>query len=305
MRCSLFDYGIIGDPDSALVDLILGKNPRHITGVVYRYKGGLVVNQGKRFRGSEYIPSDYSLWQGEQPKTANVYQARTLYPDSHIWYRRGAHKRKSKSIFTDEVISLLRLGTKSVKLADEVFLARGVVGVIRLLDRFNEWSCNSTVLDVLENRLDQRLRSSKCNVVYLHVISGCPAMLNASCLHDIRQAELAIDLLYDGANINVVPIVTIGIPGESVNSLKQTIAWLRGIDIQAEVRTFIPVPGSIPYQDPNWFNVGFMVTGTNWDSFFIDDTRLIDCVPWSSDTISERDFVSMRNEMVQEFNLSY
>ena len=297
MKGRVFDFGIVGDGEDAFVSLCMGNDPREIPGLIYRNAGMLVMNPNLDieygFRSTTLPQPAYDLYRGEIGKFVNVYRNRE-------WSWRYGWKRKNRPkwwrSFSIEMNTLKDLGVESVFVTDENFGCwhSSIATTISALDIFKSWHCRSSISNVLGKRLDQKLRSSKCRSIEIDCLSGNGRVLDKFGSHSIEDANLAIELL-EGIGIDIILNVTIGLPGETINSMMDTWRLISGK--KARVSTLSPWPGSTFYEQvEKYAEFGFNVRALNWYSFDADASQDL---PWSMNTIKPLDFLDIRCKMKQ------
>lgn len=298
MASCAFDYGIIGDGEESFVDLCIGRPKREIGGLVYRNGEVVILNPNKPFEfkkkdGGLALPA-YELLDGEIGKCVNICRNREW-----DWYYRWQKKNRPKYWleFSQEVCLLGDLGVKVLYVTDENFGCwhRSLKKTVVALDRMDWWACRSGVKNFLRGRLDQALVSSKCRKIEIMVTTANKRLLNEFCDHTVEEAELAIELA-EGIGLEVKVCATVGLPGETVDSMMDTWNWLRGK--KARIETLSPLPGTEFYEEPDRFGqFGFEVTVRELQEM---DTGRQTRLPWRMNTISYSEFVDIRQRMQQE-----
>jgi len=298
---SLINLVIIGDGEGALSELANNSNPREIPGMVYVERGGAVVINPNldfkyRFRGNRHPVPAYHLL----PNIGECINVTRNKEYSWNWRWRRKNKPKYWEDFEKEVIDLVDLGVKSVVVTDEHFgdWHDNIRSTITALDRFDSWSCRATTDVVLSRRLDQKLRGSKCEMIELDIDTASTRMLDELGTTTVEDHNLAYELL-DCVGMNIRIHATLGIPGETVDSMMETWHWLKGKE--ARLSTFVPMPGTVYYEFCHNYNrFGFDIIGTERYDFVVDDSTPLHYIPWSSGTIDTEKFMTIRNKMVEE-----
>lgn len=296
------DLAVIGDGEGPMLELAGGTDPREIPGIVYTDRSGAVVinpnlDYKYRFRGKRQPIPAYHLLQN-LGKYINVTRNRE-YSWSWRWQRKD--RPKYWKDFDKEVSVLLDLGVRSVAVTDEHFgdWHDNIRSTITALDRFDSWTCCADTNVILNRRLDQKLRSSKCSLLELDVKTASKRILSELGTTTVDDHNLALELL-ECAGLNTRIHTTLGLPGETIDSMMETWHWLRGKG--ARITTFVPMPGTVYYEhSQNYDHFGFDIIGTNRCDFVVDDFRPVYYVPWASNTIDPERFMTIRNEMIEEF----
>lgn len=297
MASKLIDIGIVGDGELAMLSIAERKDPGNIAGIAHRKGGAVFVNPNLDFCYSlgEMLMPVYPYEQWELGTSVNVFKSRE-WSWNGKWYNRN--RVKNWRWFRTEISLLRSLGVRSAVVTDENFSNWGSARkTVEVLDTLDWWECRSGVRNALDRRLDQLLRGSHCRKVELNIVSGSDRMLEEHKDFTLADTELTTELLeYSGIDVQFHAII--GLPGETICSMEDTMKWLYGK--QARIATYIPYPGCEYGQKAESF--GFHVTGTHFEDFYVDDTKPISRLPWKCNTITTEDFIGLRNRMVKEFN---
>jgi len=213
-------------------------------------------------------------------------------------------RRKPMRAIRDEIEELCSYGVSEVVVVDDPFgvnkRAFAVWSIVDELDSFSKWFCRLRPDVVLGNELVAYLEGRHC-VCEIDVLTGSERLLEEHASWDMEEAD---EVIYQLRRILPTTLhVTIGLPGETVGSLRETRAWLRMIGLPAKITTFVPYPGTTEYEEIDKYAMfGFEITGYNCLDFSMNDRSPIDRIPWQSSVIETEDFITLRNEMVEEFN---
>lgn len=136
-----------------------------------------------------------------------------------------------------------------VELLDDTFTLnnRRVEKICDLIIKENldlSWSASSRVNTLSEN-LAHKMRKAGCHTLYLGIESGSQRILNIIQKGiSLVQAEKAIQIA-KRANLNTLGSFIIGIPGETVGSIKKTIRFARKLSPSfAQFTICTPYPGT-------------------------------------------------------------
>lgn len=293
-----FDYGVIGDGESAMTNIVADRDPRLIDGLAYKGQDCFTVNRAMYLNSPEIHAPDYSCLAYSPGEYVNVTKAKNWRFDGILWRRSDSLIGAKK--FAASMVALKNLGVKRVHVTDEFFCGgRSRIGMaLDVLDQFQSWSCRSDVSGVIDSRLDQKLAGSKCNLIELYVGTANKGLAAEHNLPDVEKCNLAIELL---SNIGLRIVVMLGLPGETIQSIIETREWLRSIGLPVRIETFVPYPGSEAWEC-KFDRFGFRVSDFDYGCYGADHKSPIRTVPWRSNTIAADDFVTLRNELVAEFN---
>jgi hypothetical protein len=292
----VFDYGVVGDGEVALTQLIGGYDQRRIRGLVYKSHDVVMVNPPAYLTTADLPTPAYGRIQGNQ-KLVSVSKSRSHRYDGIMWDKR--HVMLHAKRFNAAMQRLYDSRVQGVHVVDESFAGDRVKMkmAVETLDMFTSWSCRADVRGTIDRRLDQGLTSSRCARIELFVGTASGRLAAEHNLPSSDQSELAIDLL---SRFGLTLHVLLGLPGETVASLKETRHWLQAMGLPARIETFVAWPGT-PAWEGEYDRFGFDVRGCNCRDYYVDDSCAIADVPWRSNTIAHRDFIEIRNEMIEEF----
>lgn len=305
MMCREFHYGIRGDPEDAIVKLLSGERPQNIQGIVYMV-GSKLRTSPILDLGRNRIPiPDYGAWKGDINKVVNINRVREYRLVGGLWKRRGKTGMKRNEDFLFQLRWLRDLGVVQVVVVDDNFCGgtNWVILAVRHLNTYmGAWSFRIKTETLLDNKLSKFLPNSKCRQAILDVGSGSNDVLSEIGRVGTDAHERAFRIL---ESVDIMPIVeiTVGWPSETERSMVESRRWLESLNCRAMVRTFTPIPGTLFYERENVSGrYKFLITGTvPWD-FHVDDTVPVYRVPWESGLMDMKSFLSIRNEMIEQFN---
>ncbi|RLE09664.1 B12-binding domain-containing radical SAM protein [Candidatus Aerophobetes bacterium] len=130
------------------------------------------------------------------------------------------------------------------------------------------WSASSRV-NTLTQRLANKMRKAGCHTIYLGIESGSQKILDLIQKGtNLVQAERAVEIL-KGAKINVLGSFIIGIPGETIKSIKKTIKFAKKLNLNfAQFSICTPYPGTKLFDIAR--ERGFLLT-RDWSKYTILD----------------------------------
>jgi radical SAM superfamily enzyme YgiQ (UPF0313 family) len=154
------------------------------------------------------------------------------------------------------------------------------------------WNCQSRVDNVSKEVL-AKMRAANCEVVYFGVESGCQKILDAvGKKTSIQQNENAIKWAKD-AGIFVIISLVIGYPGETTDTLEQTLDLIRRMEPDdAYLCVATPYPGTELYQlikEKGW------KLSRDWSQY--DTTTPV----FENPSISKEKILEMRKKFVDDF----
>lgn len=303
MSCSLFDFGIAGDPEYPVMDLICGKKYSEIHGLLYRGQYALSMNPMLDLKVSEIPGPDYKLWRGQYHRFSDFSTIRE-FKMADYWVPRGFAGKKHNYLIRVQIWALKRLGVRQLYISDYDFVG-GIARVSNALMAFSDipdgWMCNARSETALANLDPERMAEAGCKRLYLDVCSGSMEICSRYDREFWSTHARALRLF--GNHMEVVPVFTIGWPGETVETLAETERTLKYLGCKAFVRTFVTYPGDYIYEHPlRYDRLGFMVTAVDHADFWVDDSIAIRKVPWGSVKLDMETFFNVRNELVCNYN---
>lgn len=185
----------------------------------------------------------------------------------------------------DEIEGLAALGFRQVNVADDLFTAnpRHCLAICdEIIDRglTMRWSSFARV-DTVSVALLTRMREAGCHAVSFGMESGSPDILKRVRKNiTIEQAEAAVAMCRQ-AGMEAHASFILGLPGETVETLEQTMAFARRLGEQGLLYGFhllAPFPGTAIGDDPDAF--GLQVLSRHWPDYHAN--RAI-CLPYGMD----------------------
>jgi len=252
------DIVVRGEGEQTMLDIAAGKKPEDIRGIAYRADGAVVFTD-------------------ERPLIENLDElplpARHLFPlaryhvlDVHasvvagrgcpfncifcVGSKMGGRRARYRNpvLVVDEIEQALAYGFKEVNFEDDLLtLNHKHVGavcdeIIRRGLKFN-WSVFARV-DTVNLELLRRMREAGCTWMLYGVESG-----NQQILDNVKK-KVTLDQIREGvkiakeAGINIMASFIIGLPGESRETMKETIEFALELDTTWGFNVLSPFPGT-------------------------------------------------------------
>ncbi len=268
-----FDYGIAGEGEVSLFELLdclnEGRPVDGVAGAVYREGGRTHANPRAPYIDDldalpmpawDLLP-DFphrfrpSILSHPQTPVASVITSRGC-PFTCVFCDRSTSGRRGRMHSVEGVVRLCRhlvgLGVRHILFVDDLFTVRKqrVVDLCQaLLDeglRFT-WSCNSHP-NLLDFATMQLMRRAGCWQIAYGIESGSQRIL------DVVKREVRIPRMREtlrmtrAAGIRAKGFVMIGHPTEGLDSLAETAAFLRAVELDVcQITKFTPYPGTPAY----------------------------------------------------------
>lgn len=189
-------------------------------------------------------------------------------------------RRRSIDNVLEELKYLSRRGIREFHIEDENFILDKSMVIDfcnRLLsDRLNmSWSLPAGVrIDSLDREILEAMERSGCYSIALGIEFGSQRIM------DLTKKMITIDMvqqkleLFKGLNIKTTGFFMFGIPGETINEIKETIRFALRLPIdRAQFNNFMPLPGSKIYRD--LLEKG-RLKKINWGKFYVHDVSYTD-----------------------------
>ena len=252
------DYVILNDPEFPSVQIASGRMD-NLEGVVHRENGNIVVRPPNPKRITDFKIPAWDLVDLKNYKIpikgksyVLVSTARGCPYDCSFCVVPYYYGKKIRYREVEEVIEELKAVSKYV---DEVFFHTDLFTsrksyVLELCDQIRkeqiniQWICNSRV-DTFDKEMAEAMKAAGCWMVSFGVESGNQDILDL-CGKKItlEQSRRAVRICREAGLISIGHFV-LGFPGETHETLKQTIRFSRKIDTDfAEFYIATPFPGS-------------------------------------------------------------
>ncbi len=296
------DYILHGEPEMTLVEIIATLETRplpsslsalqSIQGLVWRKGEEIVINPPRPFMANlddlplprhDLLPfRHYRAPLVGGPYTFVVSSrgcpAQCRFCIKHVSYGQSVRFRSPENVLA-EIEQLVKLGIRKIHMYADLFTINRdhALGISQgLIERgLNiRWTCNSRV-DFVDPELLQTMARSGCWMISWGIESGDPAML-ARMNKGITLAEVERALHWaKEAGIMNWGYFIIGLPGETEDSIRKTIAFAKKLPLDiALFHIAAPHPGT-----PFFFEVvqnGWFRPGTRWEEVDMDRCTVLD-----------------------------
>jgi radical SAM superfamily enzyme YgiQ (UPF0313 family) len=263
-----------------------------IKGLVWRQGPNVVVNPDRPFiKNLDDLPiprhdmlpyEKYRIPMIKGPYTFIVTSrgctAGCKYCIKHVSYQYSIRLRTPENIM-EELWALKKLGVKHVHMYADLFTVNRdqVVGLCKLMIESKiglSWTCNSRV-DYVDEELLQLMGKAGCNLISWGIESANEQILRKAAKgYRMEQAPRSLRWAKK-AGIKNWGYFIIGLPGETVGSIKETIQFAK--DLPLDIALFhvaAPYPGTpffFEVLENNWFR-----PGTQWEQVDMDKGTVLD-----------------------------
>ena len=263
-----------------------------VRGLAWRHNGATMVNWDRPFiRDLDDLPiplhhmlpwDKYRIPMIKGPYTFIVTSrgctAGCKYCIKHVSYQFSIRLRSPKNIM-NELRVLKNLGIKHVHMYADLFTVNRdqVMSLCKLMIEENlglSWTCNSRV-DYVDEEMLQLMGKSGCTYISWGIESANEQILKKAAKgYRLEQAPRALQWAHE-AGIRNWGYFIIGLPGETVETIQQTIKFSK--DLPLDIALFhvaAPYPGTpffFEVLENNWFR-----PGTQWEQVDMDKSTVLD-----------------------------
>jgi radical SAM superfamily enzyme YgiQ (UPF0313 family) len=200
------------------------------------------------------------------------------YCIKHVSYNYSVRVRSAENIMA-ELWSLKKLGINNVMLYADLFTVNRdqVMSICNAMiaEKIDmKWMCNSRT-DYVDEEMLQKMGQAGCHMISWGIESGSPEILKrARKGTDPTKAERALHWARK-AGIKNFGYFIIGLPGETEETIQQTIAFSKTLPLNVAIfHIAAPYPGT-----PFFYEVvenGWFRPGTNWEQVDMDQSTVLD-----------------------------
>ncbi len=265
---------------------------RAIKGLAWRHAGQIHINQDRNFIPNlddlplpmhHLLPlDDYRMPLIKGPYAFVVPSrgcpAGCKYCIKHVSYNYAVRVRSPENVM-EELWMLKKLGINNVMMYADLFTVNReqVVGICKAMiaEKINmKWMCNSRV-DYVDEEMLSLMGQAGCHMISWGIESGSEAVLKrARKGANPAKAERALNWSRK-AGIKNFGYFIIGLPGETEETIRQTIAFSKTLPLDVAIfHIAAPYPGT-----PFFFDVvenGWFRSGTNWEQVDMDRSTVLD-----------------------------
>ena len=284
-----------GDRNQGTEDRLLTPDPRPLTtvrGLAWRDGGEIVINPDRPFIPDlddlpvplhELLPLDKQRMPMIKGPFTFIVTSRGCpagckFCIKHVSYQTSVRLRSPERIF-EELVRLAELGVHNVNMYADLFTVNReqVVGLCRLIIESGlkvKWTCNSRV-DYVDEEMLKLMSRAGCWFISWGIESANEQILKRA--HKGYRKEQALRALNwaHAAGINNWGYFIIGLPGETEETIQETIAYAKQLPLDiALFHIAAPYPGT-----PFFYEVvenGWFRPGTNWEEVDMDKSTVLD-----------------------------
>ena len=258
---------------------------KEIRGIAFRNNGKIIQTEPRPFiKNLDNIPfpayhllpmEKYSL---EGKRFAAIMTSRgcpfsCIFCSSSQLFGKIWRARSPENVIEEIKLLKDKYGVREIEFLDDTFTlnkkrAKRICDLLIKEDLGVSWSCSSRV-DTIDESLIEKLKKAGCHTIYLGIESGSQEILNIiSKGITLTQAERAINLIKK-VNLNTFGSFIIGIPGETVKTIKKTIDFAKKLSPSfAQFTICTPYPGTKLFEIAK--EKGWLLT-KDWSKYTILD----------------------------------
>lgn len=318
MTHTAIDYGVTGESEMCLVDMVVAilegkKDLSHIKGITYRDANGVIQE-------TDHAPSlspvddapfparhllDNSLYYSFISQYRNFSAVITSRgcPYKCIFCEQGAKAFRGRS--AKNVVDELEIGQKELGIREYDFFDSSFTIQKRRVEEICEeigrrglkivWSAR-TRADCVDRDMLRTMAKAGCTRIYYGIESGNPEILRTL----LKESEL--DQIKEvvketrKAGINTFGYFMIGNPGETPETIRQTIDFAKDLDLDyAQFSKVVPMPATELY------SLFMKETGRDYWREYILDEGVDEYIPRPGTVLSERDVQEWTRQAYMEF----
>ncbi|MFC1631915.1 B12-binding domain-containing radical SAM protein [Candidatus Omnitrophota bacterium] len=309
------DFIIRGEPELTSLELIQAMRDKKdlslVEGISFKRNGQVLSNKDRSlirdldslpFPAWDLIePGNYPMPFTDRPflllmSGKGCPYACTFCP-AEPYYGKKVRLRSPQSLVDEMAWLKDKFGVKDFLIWSETFtfsrdFVNAVCNQIKLRKLEVSWVCNSRV-DTVSLEMLKNMKTAGCWMVGFGVESGAQEILDrAKKETTIEQIRNAVSLTKE-AGLEVTAHVIFGLPGETAQTARATIDFIKGLDIDfAQFYCVVPWPSTKIYQEAkqkNW------LLSDDWSLYEQNYSVL------NTDTISAEEVVKYRKQAIREF----
>ncbi len=264
-----FDFGVIGEGEITITDLLknLG-NPEKVNGIaIQKDGGGILLTPPRNLSSLKNIPTPafelFNLpWYLKGEKRSHLKSIKTQQPtlnnfmisrgcpfNCQFCYRLFGKKISYKSIpkIRAELKTWHEAGVKFIRFQDDNFTVmpnNQLKQVLQVIKEFNfKWACQSRVDTIDQEKLEQ-MKKAGLEIIYYGIESLSDKVLDKiGKSTNVKKIKKAIELTLK-AGITPAAFLIIGLPGETEQSLKKMLDFVKHYKIPVTPYLLCPLPGT-------------------------------------------------------------
>ncbi|MEE8570755.1 MAG: radical SAM protein [Candidatus Bathyarchaeia archaeon] len=268
LKSSYVDVVVRGEGELTMRDLVKclekGESLSKVLGITYREKGVIRRNPNRPFIEDldalfvSYHKLPMSRYRFEGLNYATIVSSRgcpygCVFCSSSLLHGKKWRCQSAERVGREVRFLIDEYGVKHIEFLDDLFTFNNkrVEEICRIFLKEKldvQWFCSSRV-DTISKELMAKMRKSGCIGIYFGIESGCQRILNL--LRKGTRIQQAVKAVRGAKEIGIETVATfiLGIPGETVDDIRQTIRFAKLLKPDYAQFTFCtPYPGTELYK---------------------------------------------------------
>jgi anaerobic magnesium-protoporphyrin IX monomethyl ester cyclase len=262
------DVVVRGEGELTMRDLVTrlekGESLSKVLGITYKVKGVVRRNPDRPFIEDldalfvSYHKLPMSRYKFEGENYATIVSSRgcpygCVFCSSSLLHGKKWRCQSAERVGREVRFLIDEYGVKHIEFLDDLFTFNNkrVEEICRIFHREKldvQWFCSSRV-NTITNELMAKMRRAGCVGIYFGVESGCQRILNI--LRKGIKIQQAVEAVRGAKEVGIETVATfiLGIPGETVDDIRQTIRFAKLLKSDYTQFTFCtPYPGTELYR---------------------------------------------------------
>lgn len=261
-----FDIAVIGEGDSTILDILSGSELRNIKGISFKENGRIISNQSGEFilnLDNLAFPAldKFNIKRYVHPRiisrrnpvasmeTSRGCFGRCCYCNKSIFGSK--YRTKSAGRVIEEMEYILSLGFREIHLVDDVFTAdknraKAICeGILQKGLDISWYPRGGVRVDTVDKELLTLMKKAGCYRIPFGIESGNQGVLDLTHKNISLEQTIAAVGMAKAAGIEVEGYFMLGLPGETQNSLKDTLRFSTSLNLDfAKFAITVPLPGT-------------------------------------------------------------
>lgn len=286
LEAAPIDIAVRGEGDFALLEILENEEKKNIKGISYKKEGRIFHNPLREYiKDLDSLPFPaWQLYDIKSYKTTDILARES--PSGWLETSRGCpyqcpycnksvfgnfFRAKSPNRVVEEIKYMLGMGFREIHISDDGFStdlerAKEICNIIIKKKLKFPWATVTGIrIDRVDRELLRLMKEAGCYRVYYGIESGDQRILDY--IHKgitLAQIKNAVQQSRE-VGLETVGYFMMGLPGESIESMQNTIDFARSLDLDmAKVSITIPLPSTALYDE---LERGGYFISKDWEKF--------------------------------------
>jgi anaerobic magnesium-protoporphyrin IX monomethyl ester cyclase len=273
------DMVVIGEGEQTMLAVAKGNEILgDINGLAFRKNGNVVLTKQRNFiEQLDYLPVPRHLFPVDKylpsnPKSGMITGRGCPFDCIFcVGYRMVGKKKRYRKpgLVVDEMEQILDLGFMGINIVDDLFTLNkkhvyAICDEIRSRHLKFNWACFARV-DTVDNELLSIIADAGCNCICYGVETADPEMLK-TLKKKITTKEVAVAVAStQQAGIEAMASFILGLPGETEETLMNTINFAHDLKATCAIHALAPFPGTELYENAE--KLGIKILTDDWSRY--------------------------------------